>query len=176
MIKKVFSFIVFSIQLFAYSYDNAIIEIEAKLFPKIAVLEKTTQKEKTDTLQVYIVHTEVDHDTAQKFKTSIEKFYSEKLINKKISVSIIIQEQLSLTQEGMLIVLYHPTKNLKEIAQWANEHHRISFIYDYLEIEYGFLGSIYADQEIKPYLNRQTIQKYNFNFDTYLLGLSKFYE
>lgn len=177
MILRVFSLLaLFWIELFGYHYDHKIIDIEAKLFPKIAVLETSTKNYKADTLQFYIVHNEIDNDAAKRFKQSIEKFYPNKLANKKISVSLITQQQLASSKNGVLIVLYHTTQILEAIANWANENHQISFVYDPLEIEYGFLGSIYIGKETKPYLNKKTIQKYNFNFDTYLLGVSKFYE
>ena len=177
MILKVFSLVILCcVQLFGYYYDNKIIDIEAKLFPKIAMLEKTTQNKKSDTLQIYIVHNEIDRDTAVKFKEAIERFYPNKLLDKKISITFITQQQLTSSTNGVFIVLYHTTPILETIANWANKNHQISFVYDPLEIECGFLGSIYIGKETKPYLNRQTIQKYNFNFDTYLLGVSKFYE
>jgi hypothetical protein len=177
MILKVLSLmILWCNQLFGYYYDDKIIDIEAKLFPKIAMLEKTTQNKKSDTIQIYIVHNEIDRDTAIKFKEAIERFYPNKLVDKKISIALITQQQLTSSTNGVFIVLYHATPILETIANWANENHQISFVYDPLEIEYGFLGSIYIGKETQPYLNRQTIQKYNFNFDTYLLGVSKFYE
>jgi len=173
MIKKVFLFLVLIVlQLSATHYNSTVLELEAKLFPKIILLSEQIDK-KAPYLDLYIITEDIDRESAQDLKYMIEDYYPKKISNKTIRVSI--KEFSSFKKRpDALIVLYHNAKELTQIALWANKNNVISLAYDPSYMEYGIMGSLYVGKVTKPYLNRAIMQKYNFKFNPYLLKLSKF--
>lgn len=175
MIKRVFFlFLILSSLLLARNYDQTIIDIESKLFPKMALLEKRVEKSSSPYLNISIVANEMDFDVAQGFKTNIESSYPNAMLNKKIITKVIRFEDLKTQTPDAIIVLHDSKETLRAIASWANERKIVSFAYDPSYLEDGFLASIYIEKSTKPYLNAQVIKKFGFIFNTYLLRLSKF--
>jgi len=173
MILRVFAlFLSLQLQIFASSYNSTIIELEAKLFPKMLMLSEDIYKHNTY-LHICIISQEKDMQYAKEFQMLIEKNYKEKLMNKEIKVSIREFKNISNYPDG-LIVLNHPDEELLRIANWANSNKIVSLAYDPSYLEFGILGSIYIGVSTKPYLNKHTIKKYKFMFNPYLLELSKF--
>ena len=174
MIKTLFALFTLTLQHLASNYDCTIINIEAKLFPKIALLEKRIEDDKSEFLNIAILSSDIDAYFANKFKNSINAHYPDAISNKKIIVTTAIFDNNLKEKPDAVIVLYHSPQELRQIASWANKNKILSFAYDRDYLEYGLLASIFIGKSIKPYLNGATIKKYGFVFDSYLLQLSKF--
>ncbi|WP_455756339.1 hypothetical protein [Sulfurimonas sp.] len=159
--------------LFSKEYDTTIMAIEAKLFPKIALLEQHIKQNSSKTLKIIILANEIDFDAAEEFKEKIITNYPTVIANKQIIVNISEFNPSVINNANSVIVLSHKPEKLKEIALWANKNKIVSFVYEPSNLKYGFLSSIYIGKSTKPYLNKQTILDYNFVFDSYLLQLSK---
>ena len=162
--------------MFGYQYNSVIIDIEAKLFPKIALMEKSVQKSSSKRLNIWIIYKKIDTKTAKKFKSKIEMTYKAPLLGKKIMVNTILMNQYRKMQilPDAIIVLSYDSKEMIDIAKWANENKIVSFVYEPKDLQYGFLGSVYIGLSVKPYLNKETIKEFGFVFTPYLLQLSKF--
>lgn len=177
MIKRVcFLLLLLSAQLFSQQYEMNIVHIEAKLFPKIALLEKQIQKSDAPNLNIYIFAKNIDLDVAQSFKAQIEANYPDALLNKKIVVRVMDFTQDMKQKPAAVIVLQHSNRELKKIAAWANKNRIITLAYDPAYLNNGLLVSIHIGKTIQPYLNKQMIKKYGFIFNPYLMQLSKFKE
>ncbi|MEN4045676.1 hypothetical protein [Sulfurimonas sp. NWX367] len=176
MKKLLLFFVVAYTTLFGYQYDTVIIDIEAKLFPKIALMEKSVQKSPSKRLNIWIVYKKIDTKMAKKFKFKIEMLYKMPLLGKKITVDTVLMSQYNKMQNlpDALIVLSYDSKEMKDIAKWANENKIVSFVYEPKDLQYGFLGSVYIGLCVKPYLNKKTIKEFGFVLTPYLLQLSKF--
>jgi hypothetical protein len=173
MIKRVFSFLILvSLQAFASQYDSTVIDLEAKLFPKIILMNQNIDKNSTQ-LNIYIISQKIDFDIAKDFQETIESYYPKKLMGKKIIVTIKEFEDFKKRPDA-IIVLYHCKSTLKKIALWANTHKIISLAYDPSYMDENILASLYIGKSTKPCLNKKIIKKYNFIFNPYLLQLSKF--
>ena len=175
MIQRVLTLLlILSAQIFAYSYDDTIIQIEAKLFPKIILLEENMQDSKKSEIKIVILSSKLDENVASRFKSAIEKNYPNRLAGKKILVSVKTFSQAKKDTSDALIILKHSEDELTQIALWANKNHIISFAYDPYYLEYGVLASIYIGKTTKPFLNSTIMKEYNFNFNAFLLQLCKF--
>jgi len=173
MIKRVLSLlIILSLPLFAVHYNSTVLELEAKLFPKMILLSEEIDKE-SQYLEIYIIAKEIDTRSAQDMKKSIKSNYPDKIMGKEIVVSIKQFKDFAAIPDA-IIVLHHDKKELTKIALWANENRVISLAYDPSYMKHGILASIYVGKSTKPYLNAKIIQKYGFIFNPYLLKLSKF--
>lgn len=172
MIKKHLLLLLLSIQLFANQYNTTVLELEAKLFPKIIMLSEEVNEE-SESLVLYIIAKEEDTYDAQEFKESIKAIYPDKLGDKVVKVFVKEFESIEEYPDG-IIVLNNDLEEIQKIASWANANKIVSLSYDPSYLDYGILGSIYIGRSIKPYLNREVIRKYNFNFNPYLLELSQF--
>ncbi len=171
--RLIFLFLLLGANLSALEYDETILELEAKLFPKIILLSDDIQK-KSDILSIYIIAQDVDKKSAIYLKELIHSNYPEKISGKKIEVAI-KKFMLFKKKPDAIVVLNHNAKQLTKIAYWANTHKVISLTYDPYYMRYGLLASLYIGKATKPYLNSAVMKKYNFNFNPYLLKLSKFY-
>lgn len=172
VIKKILLPTLLSMKLFASQYNSTVFELEAKLFPKIVMLSENTSRE-SQSLILYIIAKKEDTYDAQEFKEAIETNYPKKLMNKVVRVFIKEFDNFKQDPDG-IIVLHNEQKEILEVAEWANQNKIVSLAYDPSYLKYNILGSIYIGRSVKPYLNREMMQKYNFNFNPYLLELSKF--
>ena len=174
MTKKVLVLLVLlSLQLFARQYDNTILDIEAKLFPKIAMLEKHIKNKDSAVLSLVIYTQEIDLEVAEKFKEKILNNYPNLLSDKKVNVSI-EKNMSSLSSDiDALIVLNHSEEDLLKLTSWSNRRTILSFSYDPADLEYNVIASIHIGSSTKPYLNTTVIKEHNFKFNSYLLQLSK---
>jgi hypothetical protein len=160
----------------AKQYDTNVMAIQAKLFPKIALLEQQVKNRTADTLNIAIVAVETDYKAAEQFKAMIIKNYPDGILGRRLNISVTTFTPLLSDQApNAVIVLSHRTDTLQAIASWANEQRIVSFAYDPYHLREGLLVSIFFGKSAQPYLNRHTIQQYHFVFDHYLLKLSKFY-
>lgn len=174
MILRVFAlFLSLQIQIFGAQYNSTIIELEARLFPKMLMLSSQEQKN-LPRFEILILSKEHDTLSANLFKEAIQENYAKKIMGKQLRVEIAEFKELQREPDG-IIVLYHSKKELKAIATWANEKKIPSFSYDPAHLECGILGSLYIGALTKPYLNKAIIKKYGFKINPYLLQLSKFY-
>lgn len=158
--------------LFSMHYNPTILEIEAKLFPKMIIMSEDLNKTK-ESLEIYIVAKDIDFFQAEKFKELILHNYPKRLMGKKLKVSLHTFEPFT-TLPDALIILAHTDEELKEIAKWANERKIISLSYSPLSMDQGVVASLYIGKSTKPYLNKEVIKKYHLKFNPYLLKLSKF--
>jgi hypothetical protein len=173
MIKRVLSlFLILSIQLWAIQYKPTVLELEAKIFPKMILLNSKLNK-KAETLTIYIITKEWDLYTADELKGYINFYYPKKISGKKIVVSIEEFKDFKKLPDA-IIVLKHNKQEFIQIANWANKKGIVSLAYDPCYMEYGILASLYIGKSTKPYLNKEIIQKYGFEFNPQLLKLSKF--
>jgi len=174
MIQRVLTLLlILSVSLFSRQYDVTLLNIEAKLFPKIAVLEEHVKQKESDTLLFAIVHDRVDLEVAKKFKLKILENYPSRLRNKKINVVLKRSDESLDRAVDVLIFLYLEDETISSYASWANRHNILSFSYDPSDLYHGVVASLYLGKSTKPYLNAEIIKKYNFTFDPYLLRLSR---
>ncbi len=177
MIQRVFALLlILSLQLFAKQYNTNIINIEAKLFVKIALLEEGIRSSDSPILSIYILAKKIDENAAKKFQSAIEADYPNVLLNKRVTVQIVQFNTAMQQKPDAVIVLQHKKKELQEIAAWANKNKIVSFAYDPAYLKNGLLVSLYLGKTTKPYLNKKVIQEYGFVFNSYLMQLSKFKE
>lgn len=173
--KKVFLFIILlSLQLFSRQYDETLLSIEAKLFPKIVVLEQHIKQKVSSHLSFVIITQEIDQEIAQDFKSKILEAYPDKLLNKKIQIEIKSIDDVLDRNLDAIIFLHVEKEKLASLTSWTNRHNIVTLSYDSIDLDYGVVASIYIGKSTKPYLNTSVIKKYNFIFDSYLLRLSKF--
>lgn len=174
MIHKVFLFLLaLHLQLFGAHYNTTIIELEAKLFPKMLVLS-TDQSINASKIELVILAKEEDEHYSEFFVEKIKESYAQKIMNKELLVSTTTFEKLQGEPDG-IIVLYHSDRELKHIAKWANERKIPTFAYDPAHLAFGIFASLYIGAQTKPYLNKEIIKKYCFKINPHLIMLSKFY-
>ncbi len=176
MKKILFIFLITVASLFSYEYDDTIMSIEAKLFPKIALMEQHIRQKPKSSLDIFILYKEIDEDVAKKFAAKIKQRYREALLGKKICVDRLLLTEIDKVQKipDVIIVLSYDAKEMRSVAAWSNKNGVVSFVYEPKDLEYGFVGSVYIGKTVKPYLNKQTIKEHGFVFTPYLLQLSKF--
>ncbi|MDD2789883.1 MAG: hypothetical protein PHU40_04370 [Sulfurimonas sp.] len=174
--RLLFAFLILSALLHAKEYDETVMDIEAKLFPKIAILEEKIAQNPSPYLSITILYKEADYAVAERFKQKIESTYPKKIRDKNVRVNLAQFGLSHITDTDALLVLAHEAEELETIALWANKNKILTFAYEPASLEYGLVSSIYIGRTTKPYLNAKAIKKYDFVFDSYLLQLSKFKE
>ena len=174
MIQRVFALLLLAqIALVASHYNSTLMELEAKLFVKMALLSENINKSK-ETLDITIVTQKCDENYANEFKYQIEKNYQEKIMDKSVVVKIEEFSKLSYKAD-VLILLHSKEELLHKVSKTANAKKILTFSYEPSYVKFGVLGSLYIGVSTKPLLNKDVIREYGFTFNPYLLKLSKFY-
>jgi len=170
--KLLLLLLLLQMEILASHYNSTILELEAKLFPKMLFLSDNLKKE-ASRVHICIVSKERELHNAENFKKAIEHNYRNGIMGKSIFVSIATLETIR-NYPDAVIILYHSEKELRRVANWANNNKVLSFSYEPSYLEFGVLASIYIGVSTKPYLNKTVIKRFKFGFNPYLLELSKF--
>ena len=158
--------ILINISLFAYKYNDFLIKADAKIFPKIILLDKYMKNKIVNgSIKIAILYEENDLNTAIVLKSAIFDTNRRKLENYKLEVDLVnIKDFLNDDiKYNAIFILKTSCENFEQIAKKISNTGIVSFVYDKNDLEKGFLFSI--DIENKPiiYMNKKALNK-NFDF------------
>ncbi|WP_187648244.1 hypothetical protein [Nitrosophilus labii] len=152
-----------NILLFAYSYDDFLLKTQAKIYPKLILLDKKIDKKLIDgKIQVGIVYDNDDFFTALLIKKLIKSMYGNKLDG--YSFKIIPINMLNILNEKLnifsyLYILKSIPDRLKTLSLYVKKYRIVTFTYDKNDLQYGFLFSINLEKKPILYMNRKALEK-----------------
>ncbi len=175
--RGVFLLLCVPLLLWSNSYDPALLQIGAKLFPKIALMEKGTQEKLQSTLRLCIVASPPDKESAERLLAMIERQYGDRLSRYNLSVSIVSpKEALDIDNAHGFLLLMEPNANLLEtLLVHAHKNQTLTFGFDPLLLQKGAAVSLYIGRSVKPYVNLSALKQVPFTFEYGFLKLSQPY-
>jgi len=179
MFKKVQIFfvllIVSSQSLSAMSYDSDILNMFAKLSPRIVLMSSTKERLK-DSLEICLLYDESDEQSASVFEDKILSNYKNGIRNYSIDIKKVRYSELnSCAQSHMLFLFTTGQMQIKKSVALAKEKKILTISYDAKSLESGVDISIHIGRKVTPYLNVGSIQSKGIELESILFRISKIY-
>lgn len=163
--------------LWGSTYDATLLQIGAKLFPKVALMEKGTKERIQSNVNFVIITTPSNKVAAQRLSEMIERQYGGTLSNYSLNVSIVsAKEALEIKNAHGFILLLEPDESiLSPLLEHAHENKILTFSFDPVLLQKGVAISLYIGRSVKPYINLTILKQVPFTFEYGFLKLSQSY-
>lgn len=152
-----------NILLFASSYNEFLLKIQAKIYPKIILLDKKIDEAlKDEKVRIGIVYDDGDFFTALFIKELIIKMYNNRLNGYYFEiVPIKMLNILNKSQNiySYLYILKSNPDNLKMLSFYVQKNRIVTFTYDKNDLKYGFLFSVNLEKRPVIYLNKKALRR-----------------
>jgi len=162
--------------LFGYNYDDLSLRADARISPKIMLMDKKIKDKLIGKKIIYtIVYDQGDYETALQMKEYIENTFKKHMGGYPYEVDLVEFSHLSFnTKASSLYVLKSSMENIKKAANIARKKGIISFSYDIDNLKYGLLFSLVIENSTVLYLNKEYLHTKNIDFVDYLLSMVRF--
>jgi len=163
--------------LWGTTYDSTLLQIGAKLFPKVILMEKGTTDRIQSVVNLVIVTVPANKEAAQRLSGMIERQYGGILSNHSLDVSVVSpKEALSLKNvHGFILLMDADESILPTLLEHAHQNKILTFSFDSDIMKKGSAVSLYIGRSVKPYINLTTLKQVPFTFEYGFLKLSQPY-
>jgi len=163
--------------LWGTTYDSTLLQIGAKLFPKVILMEKGTTDRIQSVVNLVIVTIPANKEAAQRLSGMIERQYGGILSNHSLNVSVVSpKEALSLKNvHGFILLMDADESILPTLLEHAHQNKILTFSFDSDIMKKGSAVSLYIGRSVKPYINLTTLKQVPFTFEYGFLKLSQPY-
>ncbi|WP_198305784.1 hypothetical protein [Arcobacter vandammei] len=150
----------FSTSLFAnVVYNPKILDIQAKVFPKIIISDNDFEKKLIDNkIVLTLFYEEIDLNTAQSLKEKIEKNYE---ILKDLPFEVNLQKYSDFRSDNLstaYLFLLGKKENITQISNILEKNSRLSFAYDDSYLDFGVIFALKISAKIDIFLNLQALK------------------
>ncbi|MBV5321897.1 MAG: hypothetical protein JZU62_09425 [Sulfuricurvum sp.] len=176
MKKIIFLFFV-PLLLWGAAYDATLLQIGAKIFPKVALMEKGTQERIQSTVNFMIVAPPTNKESARLLSEMIQRQYGGLLSDYSLTFSIIsMREALEIKNtHGFILLMEAEDSMLPLLLEHAHRNKILTFCFDPALLQKGADVSLYIGRSVKPYINLTTLKQVPFTFEYGFLKLSQPY-
>lgn len=159
------------------TYDATLLQIGAKIFPKVTLMEKGTNERIHSSVNFLIVAPSSNKIAAHELSDMIDRQYGGMLSTHPISISIVSpKEALEIKNVHCLILLMESDDPmLSPLIEYAERGKILTFSFDPSLLQKGVAISLYIGRSVKPYINLATLKKVPFVFEYGFLKLSQPY-
>lgn len=179
MCKKVQSFfilLIFCTQgLFAMSYDEDILNMYAKLSPRI-VLMSSIKDELDSSLGICILHEETDDQAASTLHKKIINNYKDGLKGYTLRIKKVFYSNLEECRSTNMLFFFRTNEmQLKKSIEFSQENQILTISYDSKTLESGVDLSLFIGRKVVPYINVRSIKSKGIILENILFRISKIY-
>jgi hypothetical protein len=177
MMKKILLLFLMPFVLWGSTYDLELLQIGAKIFPKVALMEQGTKERIQSNVSFFIVATSLNNEVAQRLSMMFEHQYGGVLSHYSFSIRIVSpKEALEIKNSHGFILLMEPEDAmLPLILEHAHRNKILTFCFDSALLQKGADISLYIGRSVKPYINLTTLKQVPFTFEYGFLKLSQPY-
>lgn len=175
--KKIILLILMPFILWGSTYDLALLQIGAKIFPKVALMEQGTRDRIQSNVNFVIITTFSNKEAAQRLLMMFERQYGGLLSNYSFTIRIVSpKEALEIKNSQGFILLMEPDDSmLPLLLESAHKNKILTFCFDSALLQKGADVSLYIGRSVKPYINLTTIKQVPFTFEYGFLKLAQPY-
>lgn len=163
--------------LYASPFDSNLLQIGAKIFPKVTLIEKGTKERIQTNVNLLIVTTNAYKSDAQRLSDIIDAQYDSTLSNHPLNISIVSPKE-ALEQKnihGFILLLDPNDPVLLTLLEHAQRNKILTFSFDPELLQKGVAISLYIGRSVKPYINLSILKQTPFTFEYGFLKLSQPY-
>lgn len=159
---------------FAEPYNNGMIDMHAKVFPKMLLSDtQIDDKLVNGAIKVIILYSDDDLIIANKLKSQMIRLYP---LLKKYPFHITLKEyqQFDPTENATAYYeLVGDKKSLQIVNKSAQKNSRITFAYKSDYLDYGTLMSLYVSDKVSPYISSEALKESNIILDNIIYKIAK---
>lgn len=162
------------LELLGFKYDSPLLQIGAKLFPKILFMEKETKERINSNIHIVVVSSSAQSEAAKRLADMIETYYPEGINNHPIRLSALSLKEAQTIKSAHAIILLASSDDIQAqaVVVNANENQILTFSLDPSLLQTGVAVSLSVGKTIKPYLNLSTMKNAPFSFEYGFIKLS----
>lgn len=158
-------------------YDPALLQIGAKMFPKITLLEKGTNERINSSLNLVIVASSSNKIAAHELSEMIKYQYGGTLSTHPIAILTVSPKEALEIKNGhcFIFLMEQDDAMLLPLIEYAEKNKILTFSFDPSLLSKGVAISLYIGRSVKPYINLAALKKVPFVFEYGFLKLSQPY-
>jgi len=166
-------------QLFAYTYNTFLLDMEEELYPKILTFWKDLpQRVGDDRIDFLVIYDEVDANVAEnicrKLTQKVKRLRGFAFAPQAASSKDFFH--IDLSSVDVVWVLKLDEEMARKIAQKTLQYSILTFVYDVKDLRYGFLIGVDLRKEVQIYINRSTLLRSRFSFVETFYQIARFME
>jgi len=175
--NKIVLILLIPLLLYGTTYDATLLQIGAKIFPKVALMEKGTKERIQSTVNFVIVASPSNKAAAQRLSEIMEHQYNGILADHPLALFVVSpKEALEIKNAHSFVLLMDPDDSiLPMVLEHAAKTKTLTFSFDPLLLQKGAAVSLYIGRSVKPYINLATLKQVPFTFEYGFLKLSQPY-
>lgn len=175
--KKIILLFLLPCILWGVTYDSALLQIGAKLFPKVALMEQGTKERIQSSVNFLIIATPSHKEDAQQLSMMFERQYGGVLSNYSLAIKIVSPKEASEIKHthGIILLMEPDDATLPLLLENAHKNKILTFCFDPTLLQKGADVSLYIGRNVKPYVNLTTLKQVPFTFEYGFLKLSQPY-
>ncbi|MDK9694448.1 MAG: hypothetical protein OEL19_09440 [Sulfurimonas sp.] len=162
---------------YGYTYDNLLLKAQASIFPKIIMLDKKLESKLVDGKIIYtIVYEKDDYETALEVEKFIDEKYNGHLNDYLYKINLVEFSNLSKETKTSAIYSLNSEKQIKKVAEVAQQKGVVTFSYDIDNLKNGLLFSLVLEKSTVLYCNKNNLHSQDISFVDSLYRIVKFIE
>ncbi len=178
--KRLFALLILiSLPLFAQSYNDHILKIEANIIPRIILMDYKFKEKLVDgKIAIDIVYDPIDLPHAKRIKKFFEEKYPAGIKGYPIDITLIPYSQLA-EQPPKATLYYLMDSSAQTIIQAINRSRQsriLVFTHDSQNLKHGAHVSLRIDKKIVPYINPASLKASGIVLRPALLSISELYQ
>lgn len=160
------------------NYDTSLLQIGAKLFPKIILIEKGMQERIQTSIHLVIVASPAYQDNARNFAKMLQHQYPDGINNYTLRTTLVTpKEALQMKSIHAFILMMSPEEpQIHPLVLHSNENKILTFCFDPALLKNGVLLSLHIEKSVKPYLNITALKQGGYTFEYSFIKLSTLFE
>ena len=180
MLKRLQSFLllfmVCNASIFAATYDDDVLSMYAKLSPRF-VLMSTLKDELNDSIEICLLHDDVDAQVASVLQKKIIDNYKNGIKSYSVGVKkVLYTNHEECARSDMLFLFTTNEQLLKKSIDFSHEKNILTISYDSKVLESGVDISLFIGRKVVPYINVNSVTSKKIELDNILLRISKIYK
>jgi len=161
-------------QLFGASYETSLLQIHAKIAPRIMLMREPLPK--SDTVSIMLLCQSNDLAAAQSLQVLMERSYPSGLGKKALQVEIERYDTFKKAGEDVLLFLFDAPENVRRpVIEYATRQHILCMSYNSVYLKEGVHVSLYLGRSVQPYLNLLAAKQSGIIFQRTLISVSKIF-
>ena len=161
--------------LFAYTYHDTILQVYAKVLPKVLVINQPKEIP-LEQIDICIVHEEGDIHYVQLLEKAIGSLYAKGISGISITTRSVAYTSIQTCHNTNALMLMQSTpEQIQSAVDYALEHHIFTASYNASELSRGVIFSLDITERVKPYLNVKAAKSAKVPLDSALMQISTIY-
>jgi len=159
-----------------YSYSDQLMQIYAKISPRIVLMSKMPYSIPENSIDIIILYEKGDGRAAENLRKKMLQIYPEGLKGRKLEIELIpYGEDKKLRKVSMLFFMEGDIDSVVTALDFAKKNRVLTISYSKRLLAYGVILSLYIGKTVKPFLNLEAARSRGIVFDNILFKISKIY-